>query len=63
LFWFINKTDSTDITVVYLEPKGDGIDKNREKKQEKLAEISSMDVPSEIKDLFGNKTAGSNKYI
>jgi len=55
LFWFINKSNTTDITVVYLEPKWDGIDKNWEKKQEKLAEITSIDVPSEINILFGNK--------
>ncbi len=62
LFWFINKQDVTDVTIVYMEPKWDGIDKNREKKKEKLEQISSMDVPSEINDLFSNKTVWSNKY-
>lgn len=62
LFWFINKEDPSDITVVYLEPKWDGIDKNREKKSEKLAEITSIDVSEDIKQLFWSKTVWSNKY-
>jgi len=62
LFWFINKSNTTDITVVYLEPKWDGIDKNWEKKQEKLAEITSIDVPSEINILFGNKIIWTKTY-
>jgi len=62
LFWFINKQDSSDITVVYLEPKGDGIDKNREKKQDKLQEITSIDVPSEINDLLWITKIWSAKY-
>lgn len=62
LFWFINKEDGSDVTVIYLEPKWDGIDKNWEKKKEKLAQITSVDVPSEIHSLFGDKTTWSNKY-
>lgn len=62
LFWFINKQDPSDITVVYLEPKGDGIDKNWEKKEDKLKEITSMDVPEEIKSLLGVKTTWPAKY-
>lgn len=62
LVWFINKSDDSDVTIVYLEPKGDGIDKNREKKKEKLLEITSIDVDSDIQNIFWENTAWKNKY-
>lgn len=49
---FISKTDENDITVVYLEPKWDWIDKNWERKSERLREITSLDVDQKIKNVF-----------
>ena len=62
LFWFINKNDPSDITVVYLEPKGDGIDKNREVKEKRLQEVTSMDVPDDIRSIFTNAQHWEQKY-
>jgi len=62
LFWFINKENIEDITVVYLEPKWDWIDKNREVKEEKLKEVTSIDVPDDIRSIFTNAPQWQQKY-
>ena len=62
LVWFINKNDTSDVTIVYLEPKWDWIDKNREQKEKRLQEITSMDVPDTIRNIFTDAQHWEQKY-
>lgn len=52
IFWFINKHNEKDITLVYYEPKWESIDVNDKQKREKLEKISIWDVDKNICALF-----------
>ena len=52
IFWFINKNDDKDITVVYYEPKWKSIDVNDKLKSKKLKEISFWEIDEIILQLF-----------
>lgn len=56
IFWFINKNDDKDITIVYYEPKWKSIDVNDKLKSKKLKEISFWNIDSSILHLFGIKS-------
>lgn len=55
IFWFVNKHNEKDITLIYYEPKWESIDVNDKQKREKLEEISIWDVDKNICALFGLK--------
>jgi hypothetical protein len=61
IFWFINKKDEKDITLVYYEPKGESIDVNTENKCKKLQEIRRWEIDEDILKIFWLENDNSKK--